>query len=546
MTYWLNNDSRKFLSRDYLQEGVTPEQRIREIAEAAEDHLQKPGFADKFEDYMHRGFYSLASPIWANYGLKRGLPISCNGSYVADSTADIMTKVSEVAIMTKYGAGVSAFFGPVRGRGAEIGDGGVTDGSVSFMEIFESVIKIIAQGSTRRGAMATYLPVDHPDIKEFLTIRDEGSPIHKLLSGVCISDEWMLAMLGGDKDKRKIWSRILQKRTETGQPYIFFTDAANNGAPDVYKDLNLKIHASNLCTEIMLHSSPVESFVCCLSSMNLLKYDEWKNTDAVEILTYFLDTVLTEYIVKTANIQYMDAARRFAVNQRAIGIGTLGWHSYLQSKGISFESTDASVLNVLIHKTIFDRAMAASKEMALLYGEPPLLKGYGRRNVTVCAIAPTTSSSFILGQVSPSVEPLNSNYFVKDLAKGKFTYKNPYLEKLLESIGQNTDKVWDSILIQGGSVQHLDFLTEHQKNIFKTFGEISQAEILMQAAQRQKFVDQGQSINLMIHPDAPAKDIHELMVTAWKLKLKSLYYQRSTNPVQQLARELLSCASCEA
>lgn len=544
--YWLNQDSRKFLSRGYLQEGQTAEERIEQIAIAAENYLKKPGFADKFIDYLNRGFYSLASPIWANYGLERGLPISCNGSYVGDSTRSIMTKAAEIAIMTKYGAGTSAFFGDVRARGSNIGDGGVTDGPVSFMEIFDTVTSVIAQGSTRRGACAVYLPVEHPDVKEFLTIRDEGSSIHKLLSGVCISDEWMLAMLEGDKDKRKIWSRILQKRTESGQPYIFWTDTANDGRPQWYKDLGMRIHASNLCTEIMLPSSEDESFVCCLSSMNLLKWDEWKGTDAVEILTYFLDSVIEEYIIKTAGITYMEAARKFAVNHRAIGIGTLGWHSYLQSKNIAFESTEATILNALIHKAVYERAINASKEMALLYGEPPLLKGYGRRNSTVTAIAPTTSSSFILGQVSPSIEPLNSNYFVKDLAKGKFTYKNPYLEAHLEEIGKNDDKTWDSILIKGGSVQHLDFLSEHVKNVYKTFGEISQAEILSQAAQRQKFLDQGQSVNLMIHPDAPAKDIHELMVTAWKLKIKTLYYQRSTNPVQELARSLLDCRNCEA
>ena len=276
-----------------------------------------------------------------------------------------------------------------------------------------------------------------------------------------------------------------------------------------------------------------------------LHYDEWKDTDAPEILTYFLDAVMTEFIEKCKGKPFMEAPRNFAKNQRALGIGVLGWHSLLQAKMIPFESMQAKFLNQEIHKTIQEKTKYATKELAKVYGEPPLLKGYGERNVTTMAIAPTTSSSFILGQVSPSIEPLNSNYFVKDLAKGKFTYKNPYLEDLLEEMDKNTPEVWKSILVKGGSVQHLDFLSDEEKAVFKTFGEISQKEIIIQAAQRQKFIDQSQSLNIMVHPKSSPKDVSQLMIFAWEQGIKTLYYQRGTNPSQELSRNLLECASCE-
>jgi ribonucleoside-diphosphate reductase alpha chain len=353
-------------------------------------------------------------------------------------------------------------------------------------------------------------------------------------------------MIDGDKVARKIWGLVIKKRFESGYPYIFFSDTANKSAPQVYKDKGLKIHNSNLCSEIFLSNSDDESFVCDLSSLNLETYDEWKDTDAVETLVYFLDAVMSEFIDKTEGLQFMEAPRKFAINQRAIGIGVLGWHSLLQSKLISFESMEAKMLNIEIFKRIRTLCDLASGNLAALLGEPPLLKGYGRRNTTTMAIAPTTSSSFILGQVSPSIEPLNSNYFTKDLAKGKFTFKNPYLIKLLESKDINNAIIWKSILMKGGSVQHLSELTDDEKDVFKTFGEISQKEIIIQAAQRQVWIDQGQSLNLMIPPNTKPKDVNELMIFAWENGIKSLYYQRSSNPAQELARSILDCKTCEA
>lgn len=544
--YWLNKDSRKFLERGYLLEGETAEQRIRDIADAAEKYLGIKGFADKFEDYMAQGFYSLSSPIWSNFGRDRGLPISCFGSYVKDDMEAIMRKVAEVGIMTKCGGGTSAYFGAVRGRGAKISSGGESTGSVHFMELYDKLMNVISQGNVRRGSFAAYLPVDHPDIEEFLKIRSEGHEIQDMSIGVCVSDEWMKSMIEGDKAKRKLWGEIIKKRFESGYPYIFFSDNANNQAPQVYKDKGLKINNSNLCSEIMLSNEDDESFVCDLSSLNLETWEKWKDTDAVETLVYFLDAVMSEFIAKTENMNFMQAPRQFAINQRAIGVGVLGWHSLLQSKYIEFESIEAKMLNNQIWSLVRKKADKATEDLAKLLGEPPLLAGYGRRNTTTLAVAPTTSSSFILGQVSPSIEPLNSNYYVRDLAKGKFTYRNQYLQKILAEKNQDTEEVWKSILIRGGSVQHLEFLTSHEKNVFKTFGEISQKEIVIQAAQRQRYIDQGQSLNLMIPPTAKPKEVNELLIFAWEQGIKSLYYQRSQNPAQELARSILTCKSCEA
>lgn len=544
--YWLNSHSRLFLERGYLEEGITPEKRIKQISENAEKILKIKGFAEKFEKYMSKGYYSLATPIWTNFGNKRGLPVSCFGSFIADNMTSILTKAAEVGIMSKQGGGTSGYFGDLRPRGTKISVGGESSGAVHFMEIYDKVAEVISQGSARRGSFAAYMPIEHPDIEEFLHIRSEGHTIQNMSMGITVTDKWMKELIDGDKEKRKIWAKVIQKRFETGYPYIMFIDTVNKHAPQVYKDKKLKIKASNLCSEISLYSDENNSFVCVLSSLNLLHWDEIKDTDAIEILIYFLDAVNEEFVLKTENIKYMESAHNFAKSQRALGMGVLGWHSFLQSKMISFESMDAKLLNVEIWKTIRQRADKATQEMAEKFGEPDTLKGYGRRNVTTLAVAPTTSSSFILGQVSPSIEPLNSNYFVKNLAKGKFTYKNPYLKEILKKYDKNNDEIWKSILIKGGSVQHLDFLTKEEKDVFKTFGEISQKEIVIQASQRQKYIDQSQSLNLMVPPTASPKEVNSLLIEGWELGIKTFYYQRSANPAQELARSILACSSCES
>lgn len=544
--YWLNSHSRLFLERGYLEEGISPEKRIRQISENAEKILKIKGFADKFEKYMSKGYYSLATPIWTNFGNKRGLPVSCFGSFISDNMTSILTKSAEVGIMSKQGGGTSGYFGDLRPRGTKISVGGESSGAVHFMEIYDKVAEVISQGSARRGSFAAYMPIEHADIEEFLQIRSEGHTIQNMSMGITVTDKWMKELIEGDKDKRKIWAKVIQKRFETGYPYIMFIDTVNKNAPQVYKDKKLKIKASNLCSEISLFSDENNSFVCVLSSLNLLHWEEIKDTDAIETLIYFLDSVNEEFVLKTENVKYMEAAHNFAKSQRALGMGVLGWHSFLQSKMISFESMDAKLLNSSIWKTIRERADKATQELAEKFGEPETLKGYNRRNVTTLAVAPTTSSSFILGQVSPSIEPLNSNYFVKNLAKGKFTYKNPYLKDILKKYDKNNDDTWKSILIRGGSVQHLDFLNKEEKDVFKTFGEISQKEIVIQAAQRQKHIDQSQSLNLMIPPAASPKEVNALLIEGWELGIKTFYYQRSANPAQELARSILNCSSCES
>jgi len=543
--YWLNKNSERFLGQGYLEGDETGKSRVKDIGLAAEKYLGIKGFAEKFEKYMAMGFYSLSSPEWANFGKERGLPISCNGVYVPDTMDGILYKQSEVGMQTKHGSGTSAFFGDIRGRGSKITAGGTSSGSVHFMELFDKVTSVVSQSNVRRGSFAAYLPVDHPDIKEFLRIRSSGHSIQEMSFGVCISDEWMESMIAGDLEKREIQAKIIEKRFETGYPYLFFTGAANKNAPQVYKDKEMKIHASNLCNEISLPSSEDESFVCCLASLNLERWDDIIKTDAIETLIYFLDAVMEEYIQKTEGLPFMEASHNFAKKHRALGMGVLGWHSLLQSKNIAFESMEAKLLNASIFQEIRKKADKSTEDLAKILGEPEVLKGYGRRNTTTLAIAPTTSSSFILGQVSPSIEPLNSNYFTKNLAKGSFTYKNPYLRELLKEKGENKPSVWKSILTHAGSVQHLEFLTQEEKDVFKTFGEISQREIVIQAGQRQKYIDQGQSLNLMIPPKASPKEVNELLILGWQSGLKGFYYHRSANPSQELARSIMNCSSCE-
>ncbi len=554
---WLTENSRKFLASGYLADGVTAEQRIREIADRAEELLQIPGFSDKFYRYMGEGYFSLASPVWSNFGKRRGLPISCFGSHISDDMGNILYTQSEVGMMSKLGGGTSGFFGKIRHRGAPVKNNGYASGAVHIMQLFDKMVDVVSQGSVRRGRFSPYLPVEHNDIHEFLEVGTEGNTIQQLTHGVTVTDQWMEEMIAGDEDKRAIWAKILQRRGEMGYPYIFFRDHANNGAADVYRDKNLPIHASNLCTEIMLPSSENWSFVCVLSSINVLHYDKWKDTDAVETMVHFLDAVLSEFIEKLESFRdsddredrqtfmFMERAYNFARENRALGLGVLGWHSLLQSKMLPFDSQDAYDLNSEIFREIRERSYKASESLAERFGEPEVLKGYGRRNATLNAIAPTTSSAFILGQVSQGIEPIWSNIYVKDIAKIKTTIKNPFLEDLLEEKGQNTTEVWRSIRDHDGSVQHLDFLTEHEKDVFRTYAEIDQLAIIYQAANRQNHIDQGQSINILVHPDMPVKDINKIHITAWKLGLKSLYYQHSMNAAQKF-RQKKECASCEA
>lgn len=534
--YWLNEESRLFLSRGYITE--TPEQRIKDIANTAEKHLKIDGFAQKFEDYMARGFYSLSTPVWINFGKNKGLPISCYGSNIDDNLDSILNASREIGMMSKYGGGTSAYLGNIRPRGTVISTGGKADGPVHYARMYDTTVDVCKQAEARRGACAVYLPVEHADILEFLDIGTEGNPIQNLQYGVTVTDEWMQSMSKGSKKKREVWAKIIQRRSEFGFPYIMFKDNSNNNSP--YKELGLDITASNLCSEIQLPTDSFNSFVCCLGSINLLHWDEIKNTDAIEVYTQFLNAVLDEFIVKSATLPGLARANRFASQHRAIGVGVLGYHSLFQSKLINFDSLQAKALNNEIFKTIKERSETASKWLSEYKGYECIREGFA--NTTLMAIAPTKSSSFIHGAVSMGIEPIKSNYFVKDLAKSKTVYKNPFLECELDKYGLNTDEVWEDILNKDGSVQHLDFPT---KEVFKSFVEISPKEIVLQAAQRQKYIDQSQSLNLMIDPSVPAKDINQLYLYAWKEGVKTLYYQFSKSSAQAFSRNILECSSCE-
>lgn len=551
---WLNDYSQQFLQRGYLSEGETVHNRIKVIADNAEKILKRDsnqpeyfnGYSDRLQSHIAKGWISLSSPIWSNFGTNRGLPISCFGSYVDDSIESILSTVAEIGTMSKYGGGTSGYFGDVRGRGSIIKNNGTSNGTKPFLELFQTASNVINQGNTRRGYFAGYNTINHADIEEWLNIRSEGDPIQQITWGVCVPTWWLQQMRDGDNLKRDIWAKVIKKKFETGLPYIIYTDNANNhiSVPECYKGKNL-IKGSQMCTEIFLPMNKDNSFVCDLGSLNDLFFKEYSKTSCVEDLTYLLDAAMTEFIEKASEIKFFERAVNFAKGHRALGIGRLGYHSMLQSNMIPFESLYARNINLEIQKHIQEKSLEASKNLALLIGECEWTKDLGRRNTTTQAIAPTTSSAFILGQVSQSIEPWMSNLMIKDLAKGKYVIKNKYLEQLLESKGKNEGNVWDNILKNQGSVLHLDFLNDDEKLVFKTAREISQDEIIVQAAQRQQYIDQGQSLNLFITADTTAKEVNQLLLKAHDMGIKSIYYQHNVSAASEFAKNFNNCISCE-
>ncbi|MDR1018986.1 MAG: hypothetical protein LBM02_09845 [Lachnospiraceae bacterium] len=814
--WWLNAESKNMLERGYLLPGETVDAKLDVICNYASKYYKDPKLKDKFKELFVKGWCSLSSPIWANFGENRGLPISCFNSYIPDTLSGIYDGLSEVAIMTQKGGGTSGYFGKLRPKGAPIKGGGTSSGSVSFIKLFDNTMNVVSQGGVRRGAFAAYIDIDHPDVEEFLTIKDKESDLQSLNFAVNVTDYFMKSMIEGDVEKRELWAKVLKSRREKGMPYINFIDTVNKNKPQIYKDTNSQINSSNLCVtgetkiltkelgyypikllegskvevwngeewsevtvrrtgedtqfiEVQLNSgnaikcttnhkfyikyplsgniiekratelkkgdelidfnlpiitdgdlyfetayndgynttiydyivednipnvpysikhrlewlngffdrikctesketeelqlwfteysgkfveyfqlflqtlgcksftkkdennnfiilipyqsvdtlrelgvtslddidltdgfsapekiivtnlnqisyvSPIptycftepkrhmgmfngiltgncneihlptneeESFVCCLMSMNLATYDEWKDTDAIKLAVYFLDAVMDDFIKKTKDMPYMERAHKFALRHRALGLGILGWHSLLQQKMIPFESFEAQLLNTSIFKDLKEKSYLASVELGEKYGYAPIFEegetsDIKRRNTTLLAIAPTTSSASILGQVSPGIEPFASNYFVVGLAKGSFTRRNQDLEKLLESKNKNTEDIWESIILNEGSVQHLDFLSDDEKAVFKTFTEISPLAVIQQAAARQKFIDQGQSLNLKIPASMTPKQINKLYIEAWESGVKGLYYQRGTSVAKEKVLEMMNCKACE-
>lgn len=544
--YWLNEESKDMLERGYLLPGQTVSEKLNKITTHIANVLKRPDLQPRFLEVFENGWASLSSPIWANVGEDRALGISCFNSHCPDNLEGIYDTLKEVAMMTKEGGGTSGYFGGLRAKGEPVTGGGTSSGVVSFISLFDATVREVAQAGVRRGAFAAYLDIDHPEIMEFLRIKDRDSSMQTINTAVNVTDAWMESMIAGDAQKRVVWARVLQSRRDKGIPYIHFIDNVNNNAPQVYKDKGLKINSSNLCSEIELASSEDESFVCCLLSMNLLHFDTWRHTDAVELMMYFLDGVMTDFIQRAKKFPGFERAVRFAERQRAVGLGVLGYHSYLKSKMIPFESIEASQVNNMIFKYLDDETLKATKKLAVEYGEPELLIGYGIRNATRLALAPTTSSSSILGGVSPSFELSKSNYYTVGLAKGSFSRKDQFLIPVLQEKGKDTDEVWESILLNKGSVQHLDFLSDLEKAVFKTSEEVSPAVVIQQAAARQKYIDQGQSLNLLIPNEVSIKQINEWIIDAWSLGIKALYYQRGTSVAKDKVLEMLECQSCSA
>ena len=549
---WMTDEGFKTLRGGYMLPGETPRDMYVRVAKAAGSYYKDSAkWVQKFFDAMWSNWLCPASPVLSNLGTTRGLPISCNSIHVGDSVDNIFQKSHELAMLSKNGAGVGIYLGDVRGRGQQIRNNGCSEGVIPWAKVYDSTIISVSQGNTRRGAGAVYLPLHHPDIEEFIQMRRPTGDVNRrclnLNHGVCITDQWMKEMLAGDPAKRQLWMEILKARSETGEPYLFFTDNVNNQNPECYKKRGLNVSTSNICTEIFLYTDPEHSFVCCLSSMNLVKWDEWKDTDAVEVAIRFLDAVLTEYIMKSEHIAGLEASRRAAIKGRAIGLGVLGWHTLLQKRMTPFESFEAMMLNSLVFKTIREKAEQATRELALELGEPEWCSGDGRRNTHLLAIAPTVSNSTISGADSAGIEPLAANIFSQKSAKGTFIRKNSILEVLFEEKNKNTPDTWKSINEQSGSVQHLDFLSDMEKRVFLTAREINQYTIIKQAAQRQKFIDQGQSINLFFGANADPKYIHGVHLEAWESGIKSLYYFRTEGVIRGdlASRSKDECVACE-
>ena len=532
---WLTEAGLKTLQNGYLVPGENVFGMYRRVAHAAAVRVNRLDLEDKFYEAMAKNWLCPATPVAANMGTTRGLPISCFGLSVPDSVDGNYKSVHEMAMMSKHGGGVGVGMTRVRGRGEKIkaGANGASEGVVPWAKVFDSATIATSQGNVRRGATSINLHVDHLDIEEFLRIRRQIGDINRqclnLNHCVVISDSFMQRVENKDPKARKLWIEILKTRLETGEPYLMFEDTINRANPEGYVKNNLKVEMTNICTEITLHTDEDHSFVCCLSSLNAARWDEWKDTDLPEIAVYFLDGVISEFIEKASLIPGFERAVRFAEKSRAIGIGVLGWHTLLQSKMIPFDSFQAMQLNASIFRTIRQKAEKASREMAISHGEPAWCAATGMRHSHLMAIAPTRSNSFISGEVSYGIEPIPANAYTDKTAKGVFLIKNRTFETLLQNKQQDKPEVWKSIVKNGGSVQHLTFLDENEKKVFLTAREINQMALIRQASQRQKWIDQAQSLNLFFPANVDPKWFHTVHLEAWKMGVKTLYYCRSSS-----------------
>jgi ribonucleoside-diphosphate reductase alpha chain len=574
---WANTEEYvKTITNGYLINNETPKEAYKRVCRAVTNRLnQTKAFEDKLFSYIWNNWLCLATPVLANTGTDRGLPISCFGVDVGDSIQDIGMKNLEMMLLAKHGGGVGIGMNMLRPAGSPIANSnGTTDGVVPFCKIYDSTILATSQGNVRRGAASVNLNIEHDDFWEWIEIREPKGDVNRqclnMHQCVVVSDKFMRKLEEGDQESRRRWAKVLQKRKATGEPYVMFRGNVNKANPEMYKKNGLKVFMTNICSEIALYTDESHSFVCCLSSLNLAKYDEWKDTDLVYTATMFLDGVLEEFIQKAKNMRGFENSVRSAEKGRALGLGVLGWHTYLQQKGMSFEGLPAQMHTRSIFSHIKLESERASRDMARIYGEPLWCRGFGMRNTHLRAVAPTVSNSKLSGNVSAGIEPWAANVFTEQSAKGTFIRKNPELEKTLRKIGMNTKEVWDKILEDGGSVQGLDFLdsylfvngevkhideprsstafVESIKDVYKTFKEINQMEIIKQASIRQRYVDQSVSLNLAFPTEASPKWINQVHMEAWNQGIKTLYYMRTESVLRgDIAARATdpSCLSCD-
>lgn len=578
---WANTEVYvKTVSKGYLLEGETPKDSYWRVASAVAKRLKRPELASKFFDYMWRGWLNLATPVFSNTGTERGLPISCFGIDVADSIADIGSKNLELMLLAKHGGGVGIGINQVRPAGSTISQNGTSDGIVPFCKIYDSSVLATNQGNVRRGAASVNIDIEHGDFWDWLEIREPKGEINRqclnLHQCVVVSDDFMQKLEHGDKEARRRWTAVIRKRKATGEPYIMYKGNVNRQNPEAYKKNGLKVYMTNICSEITLHTDENHSFVCCLSSLNLAKYDEWKDTDLIYTATWFLDGVLEEFIHRSKYMRGFENSVRSAEKGRALGLGVLGWHTYLQNKNIPFDSLTAQFETRKIFSQLKIESERASRDLAKEFGEPLWCVGTGMRNSHLRAIAPTVSNSKLAGNVSAGIEPWAANVFTEQTAKGTFIRKNPSLDRVLDKIGHNTKEVWDQILADGGSVQGLDFMENYRvkigevsfpitlskwsklseleqanyiplKEVYLTFKEINQLELVRQAGIRQQYIDQAVSLNLAFPNEAEPKFINQVHLEAYNAGIKTLYYMRTESVLRGdiAARAMVDCLSCD-
>ncbi len=551
---------KKTIAGGYLLGTESPKDAYNRVCTTVAGRLDKPELAETFFKYIWNGWLCLASPVLSNTGTDRGLPISCFGIDVADSIIDIGQKNLEMMLLAKHGGGVGIGINQIRPAGANIKGNGTSDGVVPFCKIYDSTILATNQGSVRRGAASVNINIEHADFDEWIEIREPKGDVNRqslnLHQCAVIGDKFMRRLENGDSQARSKWGKLLQKRKATGEPYILFKGNTNKNNPPAYKNNALKVHMTNICSEITLHTDENHSFICCLSSLNLARYDEWKNTNIIYDSIWFLDGVLEEFIQKAKYRKGFDNSVRSAEKGRALGLGVLGWHTYLQEKGLPFEGLLSQYETRRIFSQIKIESERASMALADAYGEPLWCVGTGFRNTHLRAIAPTVSNSKLSGNVSPGIEPWAANVFTEQSAKGTFIRKNPTLESVLEDNEINTNDVWNKILADGGSVQDVKQLDnvligDHDvpvKEVFKTFKEINQLELVGQAAIRQQYIDQSMSLNLAFPSEATPKWINKVHLDAWKKGIKTLYYMRTESVLRgDIAATAMDedCLSCD-